>query len=132
MEIRNRRHIRINSDIPAVIELAGQPAMPVRVVDLSEGGVKIATDGEVACCLCPRDQSALGPIPDLTVDLRFDLETGNARLPVEACCRALFLARLSQDHFTFGCQFLRIETDTVNALGEFILQQVVVLFTACS
>lgn len=124
MDIRNRRYVRLNTDIPAEISRGENPAMPVRVVDLSQGGVKIATNSEVAFQLLQHDQPALGQIQDLEINIHFELANTPAPLVVEARCRALFLARQSQDRFTFGCQFLTIDADLREQLEEFIQQNI--------
>ena len=122
MEHNRRRYIRITTDLHAEIQIDDSAKIGVTVVDLSEGGIKIDCDQEIAYALLPVDQRTPGPVYDLNLELGIELPKGSGE-QIRCQCRVVFFHRLAQDHFQFGLQFQEVGSEDQRRIRHYIAEQ---------
>jgi hypothetical protein len=96
--------------------------MPVRILNLSIGGLKFRCGMQVINSILPEDQRTPGQILDVEMDVVFDLpqEGDTAPLPVRTRATVVHSERLAQDEFHVGVQFIDLEQSMSGPLERYI------------
>jgi hypothetical protein len=106
----DRQHLRVATDIAC--EIGGDTCggfMPVRILNLSIGGLKFSCGLQVINSILPEDQRTPGQILDVEMDVSFELPQGESSvLPIRLRARVVHSERLAQDEFHVGVQFMNL------------------------
>jgi hypothetical protein len=98
--------------------------MPVRILNLSIGGLKFSCGLQVINSILPEDQRTPGQILDVEMDLLFQLPQGEASaLPIRTRARVVHSERLAQDEFHVGVQFMNLSEAISGPLESHINEQ---------
>ena len=102
--------MRVAADMPC--EVGGGACgglLPVRILNLSIGGLKFSCGLQVINSILPEDQRTPGQILDVEMDVSFELPQADASaLPIRTRARVVHSERLSQDEFHVGVQFMSL------------------------
>ena len=104
----DRQHLRVAAELACEVgcDECGGP-LPVRILNLSIGGLKFSCGLRVINSILPEDQRTPGQILDVEMDISFELQYGNAPvLPIRTRGRVVHSERLAQDEFHVGVQFI--------------------------
>jgi len=94
---------------------------PVRILNLSIGGLKFSCGLRVINSILPEDQRTPGQILDVEMDISFELSREDATvLPVRTRARVVHSERLAQDEFHVGVQFMELEASVAGTLETYI------------
>ena len=115
----DRQHLRVAIDMACQIGRdSGGESLPVRMLNLSIGGLKFSCGLQVINSILPEDQRTPGQILDVEMDVSFELPQGDApALPVRTRSKVVHSERLAQDEFHVGVQFMDL-AETVTGLLE--------------
>ncbi len=94
---------------------------PVRILNLSIGGLKFSCGLQVINSILPEDQRTPGQILDVEMDISFELPRGDAPvLQVMTRARVVHSERLAQDEFHVGVQFIDLAEAVSDSLESYI------------
>jgi hypothetical protein len=118
----DRQHLRVATDMACEV---GSDAcgglLPVRILNLSIGGLKFSCGLQVINSILPEDQRTPGQILDVEMDVSFELPQGDAPvLPVRTRARVVHSERLAQDEFHVGVQFMDLAEAMTGSLESYI------------
>ena len=119
----DRQHRRVAADIACEVgNDASGGLLPVRILNLSIGGLKFRCGMQVINSILPEDQRTPGQILDVEMDIVFDLpQKGDATSPsVSTRATIVHSERLAQDEFHVGVQFIELEKSMSGALESYI------------
>lgn len=106
----DRQHLRVAIDLACEVggDECGGP-QPVRILNLSIGGLKFSCGLRVINSILPEDQRTPGQILDVEMDISFELPMGDVpALPIRTRGRVVHSERLAQDEFHVGVQFMNL------------------------
>jgi hypothetical protein len=119
----DRKYIRLNTEIPCHVGIAGEEAMPATILDVSVGGLKFGCSQATVKRILADDRFVLGRIMDVEIVLRFSLkQAAGGDAPIECRARVIHSERLAQDLFHVGVQFLDLSQTTAAALDSYIAE----------
>ncbi|KEA61941.1 hypothetical protein ADIMK_4088 [Marinobacterium lacunae] len=104
-----RLHPRVDTDLDAQV-LVGQDNLPVRMVNLSVGGLMIEGSGQLA------GLSASPATGTIEIGVRFDLE----HQPVNGTCRVVYKRRLSADKAALGLKIIDMDEALRAAIDRYV------------
>lgn len=119
----DRQHRRVAADIACEVgNETGAGLLPVRILNLSIGGLKFRCGMRVIDSILPEDQRTPGQILDVQMDVVFELpQEGDASpLPVRTRATIIHSERLAQDEFHVGVQFIDLEASMSGPLESYI------------
>ena len=118
----DRQHLRVATDMACQIGGdAGSELLPVRILNLSIGGLKFSCGLQVINSILPEDQRTPGQIMDVEMDIAFDLPQGDAAvLPVRTRAKVVHSERLAQNEFHVGVQFMELDETLCGPLEGYI------------
>ncbi len=122
MDNRRRRFVRVSVNLDAEIHIDDGSDFEVRVVDLSEGGLKISCNKAVAFSILPAEQQTPGPVYDVDLDLLFEFPRDSGH-KIGCRCQAVFFNRLAQNEFQFGLQFLQVSAENQRQIRDHVQEQ---------
>ena len=97
--------------------------LPVRILNLSIGGLKFSCGLQVINSILPEDQRTPGQIMDVEMDIAFEIPQGEAPvLPVRTRARVVHSERLAQDEFHVGVQFMDLAEAISRPLESYITE----------
>lgn len=101
---------------------AGGERQPVRILNLSIGGLKFRCGMQVINNILPEDQRTPGQILDVEMEVSFALPQGddNSALPIRTRARVVHSERLAQDEFHVGVQFVDLEKSLSGPIESYI------------
>jgi len=100
---------------------AGSELLPVRILNLSIGGLKFSCGLEVINSILPEDQRTPGQIMDVEMNMAFEITQRDAPvLPVRTRARVVHSERLAQNEFHVGVQFMDLEETLYGPLESYI------------
>jgi hypothetical protein len=121
----NRRHQRIEIEIPCEVGLPGESLTAVRLLNLSDGGLKFECGLQQINQLLPEEQRTPGMVMDVVLDVRLSLTSGNSRSPtVNGRARLAHYERLAQDRFHVGIELVELEKEQQRKLEDYINDKV--------
>jgi hypothetical protein len=102
----NRRHRRIDVDLPCEAGLPGQAASTARVRNLSSGGLKFECGLDLINHFLPGEDRTPGMVENVMLEVAFRLPVnGEEGTLIKAGARLAHYERLAQDRFHVGLQF---------------------------
>jgi len=117
----DRKHFRIDADLPCKVGPSDSNVMAARVLDISIGGLKFSCDLATIKKIIPESKQALGLILGVEVVLQFTIKLqGKRPSAIKTKARVIHSERLAQDLFHVGIQFLDLDTATVIRLEAWI------------
>jgi hypothetical protein len=117
----NRRHRRVETDIPCEVGLPGERPGQARLLNLSLGGMKFQCGLQLINAIIPEEQRTPGTILDVVLDFHFEIGTDSRKAsPVRGKARLVHYERLAQDRFHVGIEFLDLEHELQGRLDEYI------------
>ncbi|MGD8629153.1 MAG: PilZ domain-containing protein [Gammaproteobacteria bacterium] len=119
----DRQHRRVAADIACEVgNDASDGLLPVRILNLSIGGLKFRCGMQVINSILPEDQRTPGQILDVEMDIVFDLpQAGDSSSPsVRTRATIVHSERLAQDEFHVGVQFIDLEQSMSVLLERYI------------
>jgi hypothetical protein len=118
----DRQHLRVATDMACQIGGdAGSELLPVRILNLSIGGLKFSCGLEVINSILPEDQRTPGQIMDVEMNMAFEITQRDAPvLPVRTRARVVHSERLAQNEFHVGVQFMDLEETLYGPLESYI------------
>ena len=119
----DRQHRRVAADIACEVgNDASGGLLPVRILNLSIGGLKFRCGMQVINSILPEDQRTPGQILDVEMDVVFDLTQEGVSSPPSVRTRATIVhsERLAQDEFHVGVQFIDLEQSMTGLLESYI------------
>jgi len=120
----NRRYfLRISVALDAQIRTTDGSDFAVKIVDLSDVGIKISCNKTVAFSILPAGQQSLGSVYDVDLGLLFNLPD-NSRHKIDCSCRVVFSIRLAQDKFLFGLLINEIDAEDLRQIKDYVQEQV--------
>ncbi|WP_317705896.1 PilZ domain-containing protein [Methylomarinovum caldicuralii] len=96
-----RRFLRIHVDLPGTVRLASGMELPVRVFDVSGGGLQIHCDALDSEIIAPGGDCLDRHGRPIEVDVCFQPESR----PLQLHCRIVFVRRLSRDRYCIGLSY---------------------------
>ncbi|HYQ70723.1 MAG TPA: PilZ domain-containing protein [Gammaproteobacteria bacterium] len=120
----DRQHLRVAIDMACQIgRESGGEYLPVRMLNLSIGGLKFSCGLQVINSILPEDQRTPGQILDVEMDIAFEIPQENApALPIRTQARIVHSERLAQDEFHVGVQFIELDKSLSGALENYIIE----------
>lgn len=117
----DRKHFRIEADLPCKVGPSDSNVAAARVLDLSIGGLKFSCDHAAFKKIIPESQQALGLIlgVEVVVHLTIKLQ-GQPATAIKTRARVIHSERLAQELFHVGIQFLGLEPTTASNLKTYI------------
>jgi len=95
--------------------------LPVRILNLSIGGLKFGCGLHVINSILPEDQRTPGQILDVEMEVSFDLPQGDApSLPIRTRAKVVHSERLAQDEFHVGVKFIDLAEAMTGPLESYI------------
>jgi hypothetical protein len=119
----DRQHRRVAADIDCEVgNESGAGLLPVRILNLSIGGLKFRCGMRVIDSILPEDQRTPGQILDVEMDVVFELPQEDGASPLSVRTRATIIhsERLAQDEFHVGVKFIDLERSVSEALETYI------------
>lgn len=117
----NRRHQRIEIELPCEVGLPGESQTAVRLLNLSDGGMKFECGLQQINQLLPEEQRTPGMVMDVVLDVHLKLASGNSRAPtVSGRARLAHYERLAQDRFHVGIEFVELDKAQQRKLEDYI------------
>jgi hypothetical protein len=118
----DRQHLRVATDMACQIGGdAGSELLPVRILNLSIGGLKFSCGLQVINSILPEDQRTPGQIMDVEMNLAFEIPQGDAAaLPIRTHARVVHSERLAQNEFHVGVQFMGMDEALSGPLESYI------------
>ena len=119
----DRQHRRVAADIDCEVgNESGAGLLPVRILNLSIGGLKFRCGMRVIDTILPADQRTPGQILDVEMDVVFGLPQEGDASPLSVRTRATIIhsERLAQDEFHVGIQFIELEKSISESLESYI------------
>jgi hypothetical protein len=117
----DRKHFRIDADLPCKVGSSDSNVAAARVLDLSIGGLKFSCDHATFKKIIPESQQSLGLILDVEIVVHFTIKQQDKRATaIKSRARVIHSERLAQDLFHVGIQFLDHETSTTSSLETYI------------
>lgn len=117
----NRRHRRIEIELPCEAGLPGESLVAVQLLNLSAGGMKFQCGLQEINSLLPEEQRIPGMVSDVMLEVRLKLKTDGGRAAVvTGKVRLVHYERLAQDRFHVGVEFTGIDTAQQRKLEDFI------------
>lgn len=117
----DRKHFRIDADLPCKVGPSDSNVAVARVLDLSIGGLKFSCDHATFVKIIPESQQALGLILGVEVVVHFTIKLqGKRAAAIKTRARVIHSERLAQDLFHVGIQFLDLEPTTASKLEKYI------------
>ena len=118
----DRQHLRVATDLACQVggDDSGGP-QPVRILNLSIGGLKFCCGLRVINSILPEDQRTPGQILDVEMDISFELPQPDApALPIRTRGRVVHSERLAQDEFHVGVQFMDLAKAVSGSIENYI------------
>jgi hypothetical protein len=117
----DRRHLRVNTEIPCQIRSVGDGQATARILNISVAGLKFCCDHGTIQNILPEDQQTPGQVLDVKIDIHFELltATGNTA-PVITPATIIHSERLAQDVFHVGVQFYDLDDSMLQILKTYI------------
>ncbi len=112
-----RRFLRIDVDLPGTVKLDSGMEVPVRVLDVSGGGLQIHCDALDCEIIAPGGDCLDRQGRPIEVDVCFQPESRPLRLR----CRIVFVRRLSHDRYCIGLSYADPLQDDVVELERVLL-----------
>lgn len=117
----NRRHRRIEIELPCEVALPGETLTAVRLLNLSIGGMKFECGLQEINQLLPEEQRTPGMVIDVMLDMCLKLKSGGSRAPVvSGKARLVHYERLAQDCFHVGIELVEMENTQRRKLEDYI------------
>jgi c-di-GMP-binding flagellar brake protein YcgR len=117
----NRRHRRIEIELPCEAGLPGLSLVAVQLLNLSVGGMKFQCGLREINSLLPEEQRIPGMVSDVTLEVRLNLKSGGGRaVLVNGRVRLVHYERLAQDRFHVGVEFTDIDKAQQRKLEDYI------------
>lgn len=117
----NRRHRRIEIELPCEAGLPGESLVAVQLLNLSVGGMKFQCGLQEINSLLPEEQRIPGMVSDVMLEVRLRLKTGGGRAAVvNGRGRLVHYERLAQDCFHVGVEFTGIDRAQQRKLEDFV------------
>lgn len=119
----DRKHRRVAADIACEVgNESGAGLLPVRILNLSIGGLKFRCGMQVIDSILPEDQRTPGQILDVELDIVFELPQAGDASPLSVRTHATIVhsERLAQDEFHVGVQFIDLEKSISESLESYI------------
>jgi c-di-GMP-binding flagellar brake protein YcgR len=117
----NRRHRRIEIELPCEAGLPGESLVAVQLLNLSVGGMKFQCGLLEINSLLPEEQRIPGMVSDVMLEVRLKLKTGEGRAAVvTGKVRLVHYERLAQDRFHVGVEFTGMDRAQQRKLEDFI------------
>jgi hypothetical protein len=117
----NRRHRRVEVELPCEVGLPGETLTTVRLLNLSVGGLKFECGLQQVNQLLPEEQRTPGMVMDVVLDVRLKLKTGGNRAPtVSGKARLAHYERLAQDRFHVGIEYIELEKTQQRKLEDYV------------
>ncbi len=126
----NRGHRRVGVDLPCELCCPDGGSVPVRILNLSVGGLKFRCGRDTLFRVLPEDQRIPGQVIGVKMGIRFQIKSaGEAPTSLRADVLVVHTERLAQDEYHVGVQFIELDKAVARALGNYIeecreLQQV--------
>ncbi len=117
----DRKHFRVDFDLPCKVGPSDSRVMVARVMDLSTGGLKFSCDRTTIQKIIPESQQALGLILGVEIVVHFTVKLqGKRASAIKNQARVIHSERLAQDLFHVGIQFLDLDHTSAGKLETFI------------
>ena len=118
----NRRHQRIEIELPCEVGLPGESLTSVRLLNLSDGGMKFECGLQQINQLLPEEQRTPGMVMDVVLEVHLRLRSGDSsRVPtVSGKARLAHYERLAQDCFHVGIEFVELDKVQQRKLEDYI------------
>ena len=117
----NRKHDRVDTEIPCRIGIPGARQFDATVLNLSAGGLKLACNHETIAAIIPGDQQIPGQISDVHVTVKFSLRPINRRgMNLQLDAMLVHSERLAQNSYHIGIQFIHIRKADANRIENHI------------
>jgi c-di-GMP-binding flagellar brake protein YcgR len=117
----DRKHFRIDADMPCKVGPSDSNVAAARVLDLSIGGLKFSCDHATFKEIIPESQQALGLILGVEIVVHFSIKLqGQHAFAIKTPARVIHSERLAQELFHVGIQFLNLEPTTASNLKTYI------------
>ena len=119
----DRRHGRIETDIPCRVGRPDTGLCDAVVINLSAGGLKLECNRETYMTIIPAEQSTPGQVSDVPVIVKFSLSpAGRRAMNMQLTAMLVHSERLAQDRFHIGIQFNGISKANMNRLENYVDQ----------
>jgi hypothetical protein len=117
----DRKHGRIDTEIPCRLGLPGARTVDGIIINLSAGGLRLACNLETYEAIIPAEQRTPGQVIDVTVNVKFSLQpVEQAKTNLQLTAQVIHSERLAQDNFHIGIQFTDIRKSDLNLIEDYI------------
>ena len=117
----NRRHQRIEIELPCEVGLPGESLTTVRLLNLSDGGLKFECGLQQINQLLPEEQRTPGMVMDVVLQVLLRLSSEGSRSPsVSGTARLAHYERLAQDRFHVGIELVQLDKAEQRKLEDYI------------
>jgi hypothetical protein len=117
----NRRHRRIEIELPCEVGLTGGGLTAVQMLNLSAGGLKFQCGLEQINQWLPEEQRIPGTVMDVELEVHLKLKAGATRAAaVHGKARLVHHERLAQDRFHVGIEFAELDKAHRRKLEDFV------------
>ena len=114
-----REYPRIPVTLPVEVQVADGARINVKMCNISRAGMQLACDPITVKRLLPGGQPPL-PGQPVTLDVRFELPSGQDTVPISVRCNAIFSRRVAQNEFRLGLQFASFEAEGYDHIENYI------------
>jgi hypothetical protein len=117
----DRKHNRIDTEIPCRIGLQGDCMYDATVLNLSVGGLKLVCNHATYTSIIPADQLIPGQVSDVRLTVKFSLSPISRRaMNLQLDGMVTHSERLAQDSYHIGIQFTGMLKTDINRLEDYI------------
>lgn len=117
----DRKHERIDTEIPCRLGLPGARQFDGTIINLSAGGLRLACNLETYEAIIPAEQRTPGQVIDLTVEVKFSLQSVEGTVvDLQLTAQVIHSERLAQDSFHIGIQFTDMRKSDINLIEDHI------------
>lgn len=115
-----RKHLRVRTNLPAEMLIGGGEVLFATVLSVSLGGLQLECDRSSMQRIVPAGH-LVSPAAALKVRVRLHLPSPQQPpVGIEAYCKIINVRRLSQQGYSVGLQYEKVEKDGQHALERYI------------
>ena len=117
----NRKYERVGVDLPCELSFPGGGSVPVRILNLSVGGLKFSCDQDTFYRVLPEDQRTPGLVTGVEIAISFQIPSAReAPTSLQLTVSVIHTERLAQDNYHVGVMFTDMAKPGVRALENYI------------
>ena len=119
----DRKHERIDCEIPCRLGLPGARQYSGTIINLSAGGLRLACNLNTYQAIIPEEQRTPGQVIDVDVVMKFSLQPAKGpKADLKLTAMVIHSERLAQDSFHIGVQHTDMDKSDLNLLEDYIAE----------